>query len=68
MDVSRNFSKTKTLINIDVDNIFLRSVTVYQFRLSNKLMTAVKWDGNEKVNQYWGCHSVNWIDDFVVLR
>ena len=35
-------------------------------------MTAVKWDGSELFNseviQYWSCHSVNLIDDYVASR
>ena len=31
-------------------------------------MIAVKWGRNEKVIQYWSCHSVNLIDDSVVSR
>ena len=31
-------------------------------------MIAVKWDGSEKVIQYWECHSVNLIDGYVASR
>ena len=27
-----------------------------------------KWGGSEKVIQYWSCHCVNLIDDYVVSR
>ena len=35
---------------------------------SKELMTAAKWSGSEKVIQYWSCHSVNLIDEYVVSR
>lgn len=32
---------------------------------SKIVMTIIKKDGSEKVNQYWSCHSVTLIDNYI---